>query len=351
MSHTPPLPNPLPQVERENHTASPRILIIRRDNIGDLVCTTPLIRALRERFPNAWIGVMANSYNAPVLNGNADLDGVYVYTKAKHRAAGERLIGIFFRRIQMLYALRAMQIDDVIIATTTPQPRVVRMARWLKPQRVIAFGPCGADIELPLGEKSLHEVEDVFRGAALYDIQRAPPACVVVSPNERRDHNTIAIHISARKSSQRWATEHFVALMRKLHDQDAGLRFVLLWSPGANDDPRHPGDDAKAALISRELGADFPAIAVETPTLPTLIAALARCGAIICADGGAMHLAAGLGLPIVALFGDSSIARWHPWAVPQRVLQAQTRHVADISVAEVSAAFNALKVDIPGPTV
>ena len=65
---------------------SPKILVIRRDNIGDLVCTTPLIVALRQRFPQAWLGAWVNSYNAPVLDGNPDLDQVFVYTKGKHRA-------------------------------------------------------------------------------------------------------------------------------------------------------------------------------------------------------------------------------------------------------------------------
>jgi heptosyltransferase-3 len=37
---------------------APKILIIRRDNIGDLVCTTPLIAALRQRFPAAWLGAL-----------------------------------------------------------------------------------------------------------------------------------------------------------------------------------------------------------------------------------------------------------------------------------------------------
>ena len=63
-----------------------RILLIRRDNIGDLVCTTPVFRALRERWPRAHIGVLVNSYNAPVLENNPDVDAVYAYTKAKQLA-------------------------------------------------------------------------------------------------------------------------------------------------------------------------------------------------------------------------------------------------------------------------
>jgi ADP-heptose:LPS heptosyltransferase len=102
---------------------APKILIIRRDNIGDLVCTAPLIAALRQRFPAAWLGALVNSYNAPVLEGNPDLDEMFVYTKAKHRSGNESLAAILWRRLRMMRRLRAMAIDDVIVATTSPQPR------------------------------------------------------------------------------------------------------------------------------------------------------------------------------------------------------------------------------------
>ena len=56
-----------------------RILVVRRDNIGDLVCTTPLIRALRQRYPDARIDALVNSYNLPVVAHNPDLDNAYAY--------------------------------------------------------------------------------------------------------------------------------------------------------------------------------------------------------------------------------------------------------------------------------
>ena len=42
-------------------TQEPKILIVRRDNIGDLICTTPLISALRRRYPRAHLAALANT--------------------------------------------------------------------------------------------------------------------------------------------------------------------------------------------------------------------------------------------------------------------------------------------------
>lgn len=118
---------------------------------------------------------------------------------------------------------------------------------------------------------------------------------------------------------------------------------MLLWSPGSSTNPRHPGDDEKAAQVMNLVGGAAPFVAYRTERLEDLIGALAACDVVICPDGGAMHVAAGLGKPVVALFGDSGVERWRPWGVPQRVLQAPSRNVVDIPVAEVIAALASLR--------
>jgi heptosyltransferase-3 len=331
--------------------SNPKILIIRRDNIGDLVCTTPLIAALRQRFPEGWLGALVNSYNAPVLDGNPDLDEVFVYTKAKHRGRGESLPGILWRRLIMMYRLRQMELDDVILAAPALQPRLVALARWLKPKRIIGFGESGGlDVSLPLDTEDRHEVEDVFRLAAIYGIGGPPPACkvVVVVATSPAPSFTIGVHISARKPSQRWSADRFAETIKAIAGQGP-VRFLLLWSPGAEDNPLHPGDDAKAQDVLERVGAGAAVIPRPTQTLPELIAALAECDALICADGGAMHLGAGLGLPIACLFGNSGAVRWRPWGVPYRLLQPPSFDVADVGVEEVVTAFASLNLSRPTP--
>ena len=293
-----------------------KILLIRRDNIGDLVCTTPLFRALRERFPGAHIAAYVNSYNLPVLEGNRDLSAVYAYTKAKHRPPGSSALKVYWQRVRQLFALRRERFDDVIIAEPAYAPRLVRLARWLAPQRIIGFArddgyARGLDMAIARhSARELHETEDVFRLLQPYGIGGIPPALHVVAHASVANHNTptsqgpiIGLHISARKPSQRWPAGNFIELASHLC-REPGVSIKLFWSPGGAANALHPGDDDKAGVILSGLRS----VAVEgvpTPDLRTLVDGLAQCEYVICSDGGAMHIAAGLGKPLVCLFGKS----------------------------------------------
>ena len=72
------------------------------------------------------------------------------------------------------------------------------------------------------------------------------------------------------------------------------------------------------------------------------LAALSLARLVVCPDGGAMHLAAGLGKPVVALFGDSPVERWKPWGVPHRVVRPDSHDLKDLPLAPVLAALAAL---------
>ena len=140
--------------------------------------------------------------------------------------------------------------------------------------------------------------------------------------------------------SQQWSADGFVALIALLHGNVAFTDISLFWSPGATDDPLHPGDDAKAAQIIAALKSHGISVTPSpTATLRDLIDQMALVDIIVCADGGALHVAAGLGKPVVALFGDSEVKRWHPWGVPYVALQKPSLTVADIAPEEVFAAL------------
>jgi ADP-heptose:LPS heptosyltransferase len=306
-----------------------QILVIRRDNIGDLVCTTPLFDALRRRLPQAWIGAFVNTYNAEVLARNPSLDAVYAYEKLKHRR--EPLARFVMKNLALRKSIRNQKLDYVLLPS--PSRESERIARSLGPRWILSSDGGG------------HEVERAFSLAREFDVTQAPgpmrvfPDATLVE-NLRAKHlqnrkPVIAVHISARRPAQRWPAERYSELIRELK-KDASV--LLLWAPGEAADPRHPGDDAMA----REIENAAQPVAIPTPDLATLIAALSLADRVICPDGGAMHFAAALGKPVVALFGDSPVERWRPWGVPHRVVRPESRNLADLLPAAVLDAHAAL---------
>jgi ADP-heptose:LPS heptosyltransferase len=340
-----------------------RILVIRRDNIGDLVCTTPLLAALRERYPAAHIAALVNSYNAAVLDGNPHVDEVHRYTKLKHRSPGESAAAIVRARLKMMARLRQHTFDYIILGKAGFDSHGLGIARWLKRRHIVGFEPAGKDVQaitlkVP-GEPdpAHHEVEVMQELGRAVDVPRADgPLRVYPDPSRTQAWRTrlarpalrerpvwIAIHVSARQSSRQFVPERWVELIRRLTASgEAGV--VLLWSPGAAADSRHPGDDEKAAAILAALKGAEAVMPAPTSELADLIAVLSLCNGFIGADGGAMHLAAALGLPIVAVFEDLQIKRqrWYPWQARHELVSPAAGDIADISIDQVVQAWQKL---------
>jgi ADP-heptose:LPS heptosyltransferase len=339
-----------------------KILVIRRDNIGDLVCATPLLAALRRRYPEGHIAALVNSYNAGVLAGNPDVDAVHVYTKLKHRARGESWFAVLARRFRTLAALRREGFEYVVLAKSGFDKHGLALARRIRPRQIVGFaapsGREGKEISVPLAPlpyDELHEVEVMMKLGAPLGVE-SPPGAVRIFPSsehvaawrerfpqfgQRAARPWIALHISTRLPNRVWPVEKFVGLARDLSPQ-AGI--VLLWAPGAADDPRHPGDDESAAAFATSAGAQVRLIPAKTESLADLVAVLSLCDGFIGVDGGAMHVAAALGLPVVALFENLPAKKrhWHPWKVPHEIVSPETRDIADIPVDQVVQAWSRL---------
>lgn len=351
----------------------PKILIIRHDNIGDLICVTPLIHALKKTLPDAEISAFVNSYNAPVLANHPDLDSLYYYTKAKHRKKNQSLFAVYWEKIKLIYTLRQQQFDFVILATPDPTQRLYQLAQWLAPQKIILMrGQTNSPFKLsantigvsrPLHFNELHEVERVFcLGEPIVKLTQKPsPVHIEVSKIQKawafqqikkkgncQTSLNIGIHISARKKSQRWSVENFVTLLTQLNHNNPMAQFLLFWSPGSEFHPQHPGDDEKAAAILAATKS-LPIYPFRTQELEELIAGLSLCDVLICSDGGAMHVGAGVGVPILCFFGESDPKRWRPWGVPHVVLQSENQQVALISPYTVIQAFESLRAQFEQP--
>lgn len=340
-----------------------KILIVRRDNIGDLICTLPLIASIRELHPKARIDLLVNSYCAPVVASNPGVDHVYIYTKAKHKESGESTLGIYLRRFWLTLKLRALRYDWLVLANVGYLPRPLRWAKQVGAKRVVGFVDAvhlGQDRVLtdpiPLDRSEVrHEVEylmqllEPFGAIAEIPAARITPEPDALTAAQRAlrpagNHKPlIGINISARLPSQQWPAERFVEL---IHQLQADARCVLFWAPGSQDNAGHPGDDEKAAKILNacaDLDVMPDVTSFPTESLSQLIAGISVTDMLVTADGGALHMGAACNKPIVALFGDSDSKQWYPWRVSHIILHPASRDVRSISAQQVSEAVRALR--------
>ena len=302
------------------------ILIIRRDNIGDLLCTTPLLKALKDQLKVDRLDVVTNAYVAPVLKGSYFIDNLYIYHKLKHgHTSFFKVIG---ERLRLIFNLRRHHYDYILAF----DQRALNLTRYLRKTKVLT----------PIQDWTHQtEVERAWELGQRLGLRGMPGSIAVplyYSSSDKKNIKTLGIHISARRVRQQYPIVQWVKLIRALHDLDAKLTFHIFWSPGDSKNPMHPGDDDKALVLKKELK-DLPVKFIPTPTLESLIKSIHTCGSMIMADGGAMHIAAALNRPIIALFGDSNPKRWRPWGVPYTIMQNKTEHVKDIEASKIVDAW------------
>jgi heptosyltransferase II len=142
---------------------------------------------------------------------------------------------------------------------------------------------------------------------------------------------------AARGPSKQWPPERFAAVGRKLLEQDSSRRIVV------------SGSAAEVALceqVATAIGHGAESLAGRTG-IDDWIALLGLCDAVVANDSGAMHVAAALGTPVVAIFGITDPATTGPTGPHAHVLQHSTRRCRDVPRVsrEADTALAAVTVD------
>ena len=340
--------------------ARPKILVIRRDNIGDLACTTPAIAALRKHYPNAEIAGLVNSYNAEVLRGNPNLDHIFVYQKLKHAGGLASRFKAVSERLKLIAKLRRWKPDVTILAKASYERHGLSFARQIGAKNIIGYLPADLsqakglpDIRLPTPDfATLHEVEAVNRllkplgiDDALGPLQVFPNQQAVSQLQQKLPlaAKRIALHISARESERRWGNGNFIALAKHILQTQPETQILLFWSPGKADDPHHPGDDEAAEQLLKAMQSNR-LVPMPTQNLTELIAALSLCDLFIGTDGGAMHLAVALNKKVLALFENlpGKLNHWYPWQLSSRIVHSVDSAKPNIDQITQAQVFNAL---------
>lgn len=322
---------------------SPRFLITRLSAIGDCVLTMPLACALRDAYPNAWIGWVAEKGGATLLEGHPAIDQVIVAPKNVLTSA---------KRLWRLRAqLQPLQADIALDPQGLLKSSVLGWISGAK--RRIGFRP-------PVGRECSHWLNNqlvtctqrhvVHRYRELLtalDVEPTPVRFDLPKPlqNQRSiaawlysqhlDEKSIAmINPGAGWDSKLWPAERYAAVARYL-DAEQDLRSVVVWA-----------DERERAWAKQIVAASNGAATLAPHTSLPDLAALARQAALfVGSDTGPLHIAAAVGCPCVGIYGPTDPADCGPFGPGHRTVQAflqtgsnrERRHAENIAMQAVSA--------------
>jgi heptosyltransferase-2 len=277
--------------------------LVRATNwVGDAVMSLPALRALRERFPNARISILAKPWVADLYRREAFCDELIPYTSRTHA-----------EKWTFARALRGNHFDTAILLQNAFEAAVIAYLAGI-PER-IGYARDGRGflltraIPVPRpGEILQHErfyYLEMLRRAGILDelpanesirLDGAPAARATGLEHFRKQGlGDIVIGVSpgaAYGTAKRWLPERFAESANRVASE-LGASVAIFGSK----DERGLCESVAASITTRVKN-----FAGET-TLAEFIDLAAACRVYLTNDSGAMHIASALGVPTVAIFG------------------------------------------------
>jgi ADP-heptose:LPS heptosyltransferase len=302
-----------------------RVLLIRLDNMGDVLLTTPAFRAVRWGLPEAHLALMAGPAGCAVGRLNPDIDETILY-----RAPNE---DVYFqlpqdpgREMAAVETLRKGNFDAAIIFTSYKQSALpaaylcylagipLRAAGSFEgPGSLLTHRHRYAETVPPRHEslRGLELTEALGFGAV------EPEMVLEPQPEDEEEAARILdrlgidrfllVHPGSSASSRTYPAERYARVVEQL-SSETGLPVLVTGGPG------------EEGLAKEVAGSAGVPLGGETG-LGAFAALIERAAAVVTNNTGATHLASALKRPVVTVFaGTNPPGQWGPWRTPNRLL-------------------------------
>lgn len=284
-----------------------RILVIRLGQIGDIVLTAPLVRALKKRFPQSEISMLTKARFAKLAKAIPGLKKIYNCPRS------------FFSLLDIRHKLRALEFDIVIDLQNNLKSRrysyvvspkqLLRFHRWRKPRWFyIKFPFLRSKISKPdqvaiqyIQVASGLGVEDDGLGLNLFiqDEWRSEAKTLLdkfqTQNDLSEDDKILIIAPGASRPTKIWKSDNWVEFLKLAYQN--GYRHQVIIGAGRSD-----------RKLCRKIASSIqhPLMLVAGKTsIEVSIGLISLADKFVTSDSGPMHLAAGVGTPLVAIFGPT----------------------------------------------
>jgi lipopolysaccharide heptosyltransferase II len=305
-----------------------RILCVRLDSMGDVLMTTPAIRALAQSIPDHRLTLLTSPAGAEAGRLLSSIEKVLVYDAPWMKLPAPRLGSRY--DWGMIETVKAQRFDAAVIFTVYSQSAL--------PAALLSYL---ADIPLRLAhcrENPYHLLTDWVRdpepdSCIRHEVRRQLDLVAAVGASVSDDHLSIhvsdsaaaridrrlkdmvppghpwiVIHPGASAASRRYPQESFAEAARQLV-HTIGCR--ILWTGNARE-------REEIVTIQRAMRLPSSSLAGQL-SLEEFGALLARAPLLLSNNTGAVHLAAAVGTPVVDLYALTN-PQHTPWRIPRRLL-------------------------------
>ena len=281
-----------------------RILLIRLSSLGDIVLTTPVIRAVRSQFPAAHIAMLVGKQSADVLRENPHLDEIITFDRfAKDKDTGEMLRTARIlreRKFTLAIDLQRKFRTEVLMYFSGAAERVgkgrlctVRVSEQGNKHATAHYFDLLHAVEIPAVDQKL----ELFLAAS----ERADATQRFNAAGVTPTGLKVGFFPGAGWKLREWMPERFAAIGDRLVQHFNAE--VLIFGGQKESELVHTVAklmDTRAVPFAGNL------------QIRELAACIERCDLFLTNDTGPMHIAAAVGTPTVSLFGPGNHVRFQP---------------------------------------
>jgi len=297
-----------------------KILLVRNDNIGDLVCTTPAIEALRKKYPNAKIDIVVNSYNYLAIDKNPYVDTIYSYTKPKHKKGIFNKIKALFGKIGMMSKIFFTKYDVSVVFRSGYSSSAEQFSNLSRAKMRIGVKDKNNKDNFThhiTPQPKEHEVEFCYRCLEALEVKQNGEKPFFYVPDELKEKykeykDYVLFHISSRIKENRYPKEKFKEVIDNIDEN-----IIISCEPDDIENAKWLENNTKAKYIPTKSLLDLCGVISNTKLFVTL-------------DGGAMHIAPALGIKTIAISGKTNMDKWYPWGYKDLVIQDESRVAENI---------------------
>ncbi len=288
-----------------------KILVIRLSSIGDIILTTPLLRALSLAYPEAKIDYCTKAPFISLLASNPILTTVYTPENLPD--------GHYDLVVDLQNNRRSRTLIRSFNTAMCVHYRKENWKKWLLVHfKLNLYGSYRSVVERYFD--SLNEI--AISASDQYGCELYPSAeeLAFATTYFQSGQKTLALCFGAKHFTKRYPPKHFAELISSFLKKES-LQIVLL---GGKEDTH------QATELMNSLPDTYRTMVMNLAGCCTLMqtaAILSRCDAVLCNDTGLMHMASAFGKKLFVLFGSSSQAfGFLPWHTPYALFEVESLH-------------------------